>query len=173
MFYADVRNGHAALSLAAATESIVLLKNENGALPLDDSVKSIAVVGAAADAKAYDPNDGDWFVGDFYSGGGSGHVVAGHLTTTLQGLKARAGEAGMKVHAAATDDIDDAKAAAKKADVTIIVAGNTSGESQDREYLELDGNMEDFIPAVAAVSQRTVVLTMLPGQTLMAWRDNA
>lgn len=174
LFNADVRGDHAALSLAAATESIVLLKNDNGALPVDpSSITSIAVVGAAADAAAFDPNQGDWFVGDFYSGGGSGHVVAGHLTTTLQGLKTRAHQVGIKIHASTSDDIDAAKAAAKKADLTIVVAGTTCGESKDRDYLELDGYMEDLVPAVAAVSKRTVVLTMVPGQALMSWRDSA
>jgi len=139
---------------------------------LDSSVKTIAVVGAAASAAAYDPNHGAWETGDFYSGGGSGHVVAGHLTTTLQGIEARASKAGVQVVAAATDDINQAKGAAQQADVTIIVAGTTCGESRDRTYLELTGYMENFIPAVAGVSKKTVVLMMVPGQTLTAWRDN-
>merc|ERR1712070_1353392 len=107
MYNKDVRNGHSESALAAATESIVLLKN-NGALPLADSVKTIAVVGNAADAPPYDPNGGSWAVGDFYSGGGSGHVVAGHLTTPLQGIQMRAAQAGIEVLDAASDDVDSA-----------------------------------------------------------------
>ena len=41
---------HRALSLRAAHESIVLLKNENNALPLKKDVKTIAVIGPNADA---------------------------------------------------------------------------------------------------------------------------
>lgn len=40
---------HRALALRAAHESIVLLKNENGTLPLAKTVKSIAVIGPNAD----------------------------------------------------------------------------------------------------------------------------
>lgn len=175
MYNSDVRAGHAALSLAAATESIVLLKNENSVLPLDSSIKTIAVVGAAANLAAYDPNQSghQWYIGDYYSGGGSGHIVAGHLTTTLQGIQDRASAAGMQVIAAPTDSVSDAKYAAAQADVTIIVAGTTCGESQDRSHLTLDGDMESFVPQVASSSKKTVVLTMIPGQTLMAWRDSA
>jgi beta-glucosidase len=172
LFFSEVRNGHSELALAAATESIVLLKN-NDALPLADSVKTIAVVGAAADAPPYDPNGGSWSVGDFYSGGGSGHVVAGHLTTPLQGIQLRALQAGIEVFASASDDVNSAVDVAKKADVTIIVAGTSCGESYDRDHLDLDGNMDNFVPSVAAASQKTVVLTEIPGQTLMSWRDSA
>ena len=41
---------HRALALKAARESIVLLKNENGTLPLRKDLKSIAVIGPNADA---------------------------------------------------------------------------------------------------------------------------
>jgi beta-glucosidase len=43
---------HRALSLQAARESIVLLKNENNALPLRKDLKTIAVIGPNADAPA-------------------------------------------------------------------------------------------------------------------------
>lgn len=40
---------HRAVALEAARQSIVLLKNENGLLPLDKSLKSVAVIGPNAD----------------------------------------------------------------------------------------------------------------------------
>ncbi|HTS13486.1 MAG TPA: glycoside hydrolase family 3 C-terminal domain-containing protein [Candidatus Limnocylindrales bacterium] len=40
---------HAALALRSARESMVLLKNENGTLPLGSSVKTLAVIGPEAD----------------------------------------------------------------------------------------------------------------------------
>ncbi len=42
---------HRALALQAARESIVLLKNENGLLPLSKGIKSIAVIGPNADSR--------------------------------------------------------------------------------------------------------------------------
>lgn len=85
----------------------------------------------------------------------------------------RAAKAGVRVLDAATDDVNSAKSVASQADVTIVVAGTTIGESEDRNHLTLDGNMEDFVPQVASVSKKTVVLTMIPGQTLMGWSDSA
>jgi len=40
-------------------------------------------------------------------------------------------------------------------------------------HLDLDGDMDNFIPSVSAASKKTVVLTEIPGQTLMSWRDSA
>ncbi len=42
-------DAHRKVALEAARKSIVLLKNENGALPLRDNIKSIAVIGPSAD----------------------------------------------------------------------------------------------------------------------------
>ncbi len=44
---------HRALALETATEAIVLLKNEDSALPLKKSLRSIAVIGPAADTALY------------------------------------------------------------------------------------------------------------------------
>lgn len=72
------------------------VQNSGGVLPIrSEKIKTIAVVGAAAEGKVYDPNTmGSWQIGDLYSGGGSGHVVAGSVVTTLAGLRKRATAAG-------------------------------------------------------------------------------
>jgi len=82
-------------------------------------------------------------------------------------------QAGIEVLASASDDVGSAVDVAKRADVTIIVAGTSCSESYDRSHLDLDGDMDNFVPSVAAASQKTVVLTEIPGQTLMSWRDSA
>ncbi|MDF2190638.1 beta-glucosidase [Paraflavitalea sp. CAU 1676] len=51
-----------------------------------------------------------------------------------------------------------AVAAAKQADVAIIVAGIHEGEFQDRAYLSLPGYQEELIKAVAATGKPVVVL---------------
>src|SRR5688500_20060409 len=48
-FSANDSEEHRQLALAAARESIVLLKNENNTLPLPKDIKSIAVIGPNAD----------------------------------------------------------------------------------------------------------------------------
>jgi beta-glucosidase len=64
---------HQKLSLEAAEKSIVLLKNENGLLPLEKAPKKIAVVGPAAD-------DPDALLGN-YNG------IPSHIVTPLQGVE--------------------------------------------------------------------------------------
>ncbi|MCL2832283.1 MAG: glycoside hydrolase family 3 C-terminal domain-containing protein [Treponema sp.] len=63
---------HRALAMEAAQKSIVLLKNENNLLPLDDSGKTILVVGPAA-ANAHT------LLGNYYG-------ISSRLVTVLEGL---------------------------------------------------------------------------------------
>lgn len=82
---ADVREwgdtaGHRALARQAARESIVLLKNEGGVLPLKAGLRSIAVIGEDAVAARLGG----------YSGPGN------HKVSILEGIRERAG-AGVKV----------------------------------------------------------------------------
>ncbi|MGN6367153.1 MAG: glycoside hydrolase family 3 C-terminal domain-containing protein [Phycisphaerae bacterium] len=68
------------VALQGARESLVLLKNDNGFLPLDRStVKSIVLVGPCADPA-------------IVSGGGSGAVNAFHPVSILQGFVDKAGK---------------------------------------------------------------------------------
>lgn len=64
---------HQALSRQAAAEAMVLLKNEDGLLPLSGQ-RSIALIGAIADYPAI-------------QGGGSSQVTPGRIVTPLDGLK--------------------------------------------------------------------------------------
>ncbi|HET9401826.1 MAG TPA: glycoside hydrolase family 3 C-terminal domain-containing protein, partial [Candidatus Acidoferrales bacterium] len=72
---------HRKLALETARESIVLLKNDRGALPLKSSVKTIAVVGPTADSL-------DVLLGN-YSG------TPSRYTTILEGIRARFGAANV------------------------------------------------------------------------------
>ena len=74
---------HQEVARRVAEESFVLLKNES-LLPLDAAnLKTIAVIGANADAK-------------FASGGGTANIKSPHEITALQGLVNRLGE-GVKI----------------------------------------------------------------------------
>jgi len=166
---------HQKLARSIATESVVLLKNVDDVLPItSDKVKTIAVVGSPAVSK---PRKNLFFFhvfpyGDYYSGGGSGHVTPAYVVTPLEGIKRRAAVAGIKVISSARNSIRGATAAASKADVTIVVAATTSGETRDRKSLNLDNGANALISAVAKKAKRTVVLMQVPGVVMMPWRDS-
>ena len=146
------------LSLRAARESIVLLKNAKSILPLSASaVKSIALIGPNAD----DPRT-QW--GSYY----------GHPCTTSTPLTALSAMPGMNVTAVkgvdvnTTDKSDMAAAidAAKAADVIIYVGGinaTIEGEGNDRNTIDLPGLQLPLIQALEALGKPLVVILMNGG----------
>jgi beta-glucosidase len=99
---------HRAISLRAALESIVLLKNENGFLPLDKkSLKSVAVIGPLADAVHW-----DWYGG-----------TPPYAVTPLQAIRQAVG-ADVTVTPVLEQSGAAAVAAARKADVAVVIVGN-------------------------------------------------
>jgi beta-glucosidase len=164
---------HRALALKAAQESIVLLKNERGILPLDNNnLKRIAVIGPLADLVLLNN----------YSG------KATNVVTALQGIKDRAGANVEVLYAvggivggatsgllkkdppeAVADpaaELAKAVALARGADAAIVFVGTTSAveqEGHDRRTLGLTGNQEALAEAVVAANPRTVVVEMSAG----------
>jgi beta-glucosidase len=70
--------------------------------------------------------------------------------------------------------IDEAVAAAAKADVAVVVAGITEGEFQDRASMALPGRQEEMIKRIAATGKPLVVL-LVGGSaiTMSSWLDKA
>jgi len=179
-FMTDVTSeAHTAMARKMATESVVMLKNEAGVLPLSSATtKVIAVCGQAADAEPFNPNGdgqghGDWATGDYYSGGGSGHVVATRVVKSLDGIKSRAVADGIDVLQSPSNSADECADIAGKADVVLVVAGTTSGESRDRENLHLDDGADKLIEAAGRANSNTVVLIQAPGTVVMPWHGSA
>jgi beta-glucosidase len=159
---------HRELALEVARQSLVLLKNENGLLPLDrGNLRSIAVIG---------PNAGDTLVltGN-YMGTPSAPV------SVLAGISALVGS-GTKVNYARGCDIldpsragfDEAVKAAQSSDVVVAVVGlsqqvegevgqqegNPPGVTSlgDRDGLDLPGVQGDLLEAVHATGKPVVVV---------------
>jgi beta-glucosidase len=111
---------HVALSQRIAEESIVLLKNEANLLPLDPArLKSIAVIGPNADQVQF---------GDYCWTKNNQDGV-----TILRGLRERLGDAvavtyakGCDLAGRSTDGFAAALAAARQAEVAVVVLGDTS-----------------------------------------------
>ncbi|MFI3286118.1 MAG: glycoside hydrolase family 3 C-terminal domain-containing protein [Rikenellaceae bacterium] len=159
---------HRALALKAAEESIVLLKNEDQILPLNDAeVKSIAVVGPFAPTC--------WL--GIYSGFPKSRI------SPLEGIQNRFdGEVLFEQGCAITnedDSLDMSKAIdiAKRADVVVAFVGNdekTATENRDRLTLRLPGRQEEMLDKLCEVNDKVIVVVVPSGATIIGEStDNA
>ena len=165
--------GDAAVSQHAAEQSLVLLKNDGNLLPLT-GVTSVAVIGGHADKGVM-------------AGGGSsgvtpvgGNAVPGEKPTTWPGpviympsppLKAlQSALPAANIAYASGDQIAEAVALAKKSDVAIVFVTQWLGEGFDG-HLELQGNQDALITAVAKANPKTIVVVESGGAVLMPWLD--
>jgi beta-glucosidase len=168
-----------AVSEKMALESVVLLKNADGFLPLKKkSIKSIAVIGPLADSVHW-----DWYGG-----------TPPHAITPLDGIRNEVGP-GVKVNYAADEIGNAAVKAAQTSDVAVVVVGNdpTCGpdmsrdwhnspdgggtlpctvpsdgrEGRDREVITLA--QEQLIKQVYAVNPKTVVILVSSFSYAINW----
>ena len=158
-----------------AEKSIVLLRNEQGQLPLDASkVRKIAVIGAHADV-------------GMISGGGSAQVdpAGGNAikprgrgptswqaeiwfrTAPLKTIRAKAPNADVQYDPGT--DPAAAAAAAKNADVAIVFAYQWESEGMDLDSLTLPLHQDDLIAAVAAANPHTIVVLETGTAVTMPW----
>jgi beta-glucosidase len=149
-------------------ESIVLLKNEGGTLPLSGSVKSIALIGGHADEGVL-------------SGGGSAQVDAPGGTpggsrwgsavyfpsSPLRYMKEQAG--GATVSFDAGTDLAQAAKAAAGAQVAVVFVTQWMSEGMDRPTLSLPGDQDKLVEAVAKANPNTVVVLETGGPVSMPW----
>jgi len=147
-------DAHHALARRAAAESIVLLKNSEGILPLNrDSPDKIAVIGSFAKTPRY-------------QGRGSSLVNPRKLLNPLDEIKAYTGSvlyADGYVNGDETSEelISEAKEAAGGADIVILFVGipeSSDTETQDRSDYNLPKAHTLLIDELAQVSDRIVVV---------------
>ncbi len=69
-------------------------------------------------------------------------------------------------------EIPAAVAAARKADVAIVFANDAQGEGMDRYSLQLGGDQDQLIEAVAHANPNTIVVLNTGGPVLMPWLND-
>jgi len=162
---------HGKIAYKIASQSIVLLKNDDNLLPLDlDKIKKVAVIGDNATHKQA-------------SGGFGAGVKARFEISPLEGLKNKAGNrASIKFaqgykpafiqgqqgrgRRSPNNKIDsvllaEAVSLARNSDIAIIFAGTNRDfetEGSDRSDLKLPFGQDELIRAIAAVNPRTIVV---------------
>ncbi|HTU95244.1 MAG TPA: beta-glucosidase BglX [Solirubrobacteraceae bacterium] len=159
----------------AADESMVLLNNNNHALPLSTSTPSIAVVGPLAD-DALDQLGADVPIG--YDTTPADLKTTDKIVTTLDGIKADAPHAqinyaeGCDTSCTDTSGFGAAVQAAQNSAVTVIVAGepsSDSGEASSRSMLDLPGSQLQLIQQIAATGKPYVVVLMNGRPLTIPW----
>jgi beta-glucosidase len=117
------------VNLRLARESLVLLRNEGGVLPLNKNLKRIAVIGPNADAVYAQ-------LGDYTS-----PQREGETTTVLAGIRARVQSQTEVVYARGVSHrgsdrsgIAEAVALAASADAVVVVVGGSSNRYQGTKY---------------------------------------
>jgi beta-glucosidase len=158
---------HGALAREFAEQSSVLLKN-SGILPLNAAtVKTIALIGQSRYASSA-----------AVGGGGSARISPLYTVAPLEGLqdvlKGLGSSATVNLTVVADDlnDLAGAVAAAKSADVAIVMAGVYTSEGRDRPDLSLPTKQDGMISAIAAANPRTVIVLKDLDPVLMPWIDS-
>ena len=147
-----------AVARSISEQCAVLLKNSDGILPLEaKAIHSIALIGPYAGAAKT-------------GGGGSSAVKPLYTVTPMDGLK---NHVGTNIAITYNDGADPtaAAAAAKAADIALVMVGNKDSEGRDRPDLSLPGNQDALIAAVAAANPKTIVVLKTGGPVLMPWLD--
>ncbi|MHA6204836.1 beta-glucosidase [Dyella soli] len=166
------------LAVARATleAGAVLLRNQDGLLPLDAArLESVAVIGAHADKGVL-------------AGGGSslvtamgGNAVPGlapktwpgpvmyHPYPPLKAIRTMAPKANVQY--ADGDDVAAAAALAAKSQVAVVFVQKWSTESVDAPDLALPDGQDALVAAVAAANPHTIVVLENGGPVAMPWLD--
>ena len=162
-----------------AARGTVLLKNDGGALPLDDG-DDVAVIG---------PNVDEAVLG----GGGSSETTPVVATAPVEGFEARAAGDVTVAHGlprvegvsmfdllegddeadeeTRDPDLDGAADAAGEADAAVVCVRDAATEAMDRDTLGLPGRQDELVERVAAAAARTVVVVNASGPVELPWRD--
>jgi beta-glucosidase len=142
---------HLNLSLESARQSMTLLRNEGGLLPLSRSLQRIALIGPNGDVARY---------GDYEKESNGLHIsILDRVRTLLPKTSVTFNDGS---------DIAAAVSAVKNADAVILALGEKqgiSGEGFDRSNLDLPGNQEHLLEAVASIG-KPVVLVLQNGRPL-------
>ena len=168
--------GDAAISRAAAEQSIVLLKNDGRILPLAPTARRIVVIGGNAD-KGVIAGGGSSLV---YPKGGNAMPdlapktwpgpVMFYPSSPLEALRSQLPTADISF----IDGRDPVAAAAqaRNADLAIVFATQWAGEGFDVPLSLTDGQ-DALIDAVATANPKTVVVLETGGPVLTPWTGKA
>lgn len=174
---------HRQLAVTAARESIVLLKNEDGLLPLSPDLSSIAVIGPNA-------NDDHVLLANYFG-------EASQSMTPLEAIRAAVSDhtkvwhtigckrTGLKEDGLGRDgNLSEAVSMAKRADVVVLCLGLSAeieGEQDDignvdaggdKKDLKLTGLQQKMMEQVVALGKPTVLVLLAGSAIDIGWAQD-
>jgi beta-glucosidase len=152
----SVATADGVIARTVGEDSSVLLKNSSNLLPLSASnVKSIALIGQSA-----------WASVAKSGGGGTAGVHPIYTVTPMAGLQKQDPSATITYNDGS--NLASAAAAAKAANVAIVMVGDARKEGADYP-ISLTGNQDAMVSAVAAANKNTIVVVKSGSVILMPW----
>lgn len=166
---------HRGIAREVAQQSVVLLRNENGTLPITSSTTSIAVIGPLAD-------DHREALGTWAVIGKPPEVIPkleARVVSLLEGIRERAPKnmvirsaRGCDLDGANKDGFDEAVRTARASDIVIVAVGESrdmSGEAACRTSLQLPGVQQELVEAIQAVGKPTIVVIQAGRPLAISW----
>ena len=153
------------LAREIANECIVLLKNENRALPIRNDEYTLFIGGFAKKPR--------------YQGGGSSHVNCGSVDSVLLAVQWNTKVIYEEGFSSSDDSYDEKKfdravIAAKDADKVVIFAGlpdSYESEGYDRTHMDLPQVQNALIDAITEVNPHVIVVLQNGSAVTMPWAD--
>ncbi|MDM5194122.1 glycoside hydrolase family 3 C-terminal domain-containing protein [Bacillus hominis] len=161
------KDTHHQLAREVASESMVMLQNEDSILPLKKE-GTVAVIGGFAKQPRF-------------QGGGSSHINPTKLESILEEIETVSGEKTNILFAQgydiASDDVNEsmvneAKKIAERADTAVLFVGlpdRYESEGFDRKHLQMPENHVQLIEAIAEVQSNIVVVLSNGAPIEMPW----
>ena len=160
---------NADLARKAAEESFVLLRNDGGVLPIKANGKTVALIGPMAD-------DAGQMLGS-WGGKSQAKDVITLRTELTKRLEAAQGHViyakGTELRTTSDKGFGAAETAARQSDVVILALGEDApwmtGEAGSRAHLDLPGNQQALLEAVAATGKPVVLLVFSGRPLILNW----
>ena len=163
----DYENDHRTAAEIEA-ECMVLLKNDNNILPLEEG-KKVAFIGKYA----REPR---------YQGGGSSHINSWKVEAALDAANEFPQFKGITFAEGYRDDKDETDAellneavkVAKEVDVAVLFIGlpdNFESEGYDRKHLNLSNCQNELVEKILEVQKQVVVVLHNGAPVIMPWKD--
>ncbi|ETJ98236.1 beta-glucosidase [Propionimicrobium sp. BV2F7] len=158
---------HGEISRKLGAQMAVLLKNDEGLLPIEPSGKIVIIGQKTFAGKACQ------------GGGGSSKVDPLYTVDPLPGmqdiLKKMGADATAELFVVADDlsNLDDAKKAAESADIVVLMAGLVATEGADMPDANMFNDQNRMLDELLGINPKTILVMKDSAPVLMPWVDKA